>query len=173
MVLSMPLAAHQDIPAARLQGNTVLVTSDYYPSKDGRIAGLDNHTVTTSELVQRHFAGVNRAKAFSNIIAHHISQLALTAEATDRAILPLASDSLLAATQTSGLINRLGFDAVTTGTLSQSWRFEPDAAVYTRVYLADPSTPDQQLMEAAGVPVTDQTARRASTGSATGTFRQR
>lgn len=68
----------------------------------------------------------------------------------------MASDNPQAATQASGLINRLGFAAVTTGTLSQSWRFEPDADAYTRKYLADPSTPYQQLMEAAGVPITEE-----------------
>jgi len=150
VVLSVPLSAHQSIPAAILHGKTVLDTSNYYPSRDGRIAELDSHVVTTSELVQRHFEGVDIVKAFSNILAHHIPQLARTSGAPDRSTLPVASDNPHASSEVIALINRLGFDAINTGSLAESWRFEPDAAAYTRVYLADPSTPDQNLMEAAG-----------------------
>lgn len=64
VVLSVPLSAHQSIPAAILHGKTVLDTSNYYPSRDGRIAELDSNVVTTSELVQRHFEGVDIVKAF-------------------------------------------------------------------------------------------------------------
>lgn len=150
VVLSVPLTAHQSIPAALLQGKTVLDTSNYYPSRDGRIAELDNHAITTSELVQRHFEGVNIVKAFSNILAHHIPQLARIPGASDRSTLPIASNSPQASNEAIALINRLGFDAINAGTLAESWKFEPDADAYTRVYLADPSTPDQGLMEAAG-----------------------
>lgn len=62
----------------------------------------------------------------------------------------MASDNRRASSEAIALINRLGFDAIDTGSLAESWRFEPEAAAYTRVYLADPSTPDQDLMEAAG-----------------------
>jgi 8-hydroxy-5-deazaflavin:NADPH oxidoreductase len=76
VVLSVPLTAHLAIPAGHLRGKTVLDTSNYYPSRDGRIAELDNKTVTTSELIQRHFEGVNIVKAFNDILAHHIPQSA-------------------------------------------------------------------------------------------------
>ena len=40
------------------------------------------------------------------------------------------------------LIEQLGFDAVDAGALAESWRFEPEAGAYTRLYLADAATPD-------------------------------
>ena len=46
------------------------------------------------------------------------------------------------------MIDRLGFDTVDAGALAESWRFEPEAAAYTRLYLADPATPDAQMMQA-------------------------
>ena len=54
----------------------MLDTSNYYPFRDGRIAELDEERLTTSELVQRHFQGAGLIKAFNNILAHHIPQLA-------------------------------------------------------------------------------------------------
>jgi len=39
------------------------------------------------------------------------------------------------------------------GTLAESWRFEPEAAGYTRVYLADQSTPLEDMLTAPAAPV--------------------
>lgn len=78
------------IPANLLAGKTVLDTSNYYPSRDGRIAEPDEEKLTTSELVQRHFTGSALAKAFNNILAHHIPRLARPAGAADRTALSLA-----------------------------------------------------------------------------------
>lgn len=161
VILSVPLTAHQAIPAARLRGKTVLDTSNYYPSRDGRIFQLDNQTVTTSELIQRHFEGVNIVKAFNNILSHHIPQLARPSGAPDRTSLPVASNNAQATIEAIGLIDRLGFDAMDAGRLVESWRFEPEADAYTRLYLADPSTADQSLMEAPGGPVTEEQLRSA------------
>lgn len=44
-------------------------------------------------------------------------------------------------------------DTVDVGPLADSWRFEPNAAAYTRLYLADLATPDEQLLEALAAPV--------------------
>ncbi|MFD9392580.1 NADPH-dependent F420 reductase [Streptomyces sp. NPDC060000] len=156
VLLSVPLTAHTAVPAALLAGKTVLDTSNYYPSRDGRIAELDDDKVTTSELVHRHFEGARLVKAFNSILAHHIPQLARPSEnpgAADRTALPIAGDDAGAKTDAATLINRLGFDTIDTGSLAQSWRFEPDATAYTRLYLADPSTPDTQIFTAPGRPV--------------------
>ncbi|WP_225216882.1 NADPH-dependent F420 reductase [Arthrobacter pullicola] len=72
VVLSIPLKAVRDLPTGLLQGKLVIDTSNYYPSRDGRIAELDNGTVTTSELVQGWVPGARYVKAFNNILAHHI-----------------------------------------------------------------------------------------------------
>ncbi|MFI0446392.1 NADPH-dependent F420 reductase [Actinomadura sp. 6N118] len=70
VVLSVPLTAIESVPAQPLRGRTVVDTTNYYPSRDGRVAELDAETVTTSELVQRHLAGAYLVKAFNNILAH-------------------------------------------------------------------------------------------------------
>jgi predicted dinucleotide-binding enzyme len=157
VLLSVPLTAHTTIPAELLENKTVLETSNYYPSRDGRIAELDEDKITTSELVARHFRGAKVVKAFSNILAHHIPQLARPSNAADRTALPIAGDGAEAKAQATSLIDQLGYDTVDTGALADSWRFEPETAAYTRLYVADPSTPDDRLLEApAAVVAADQ-----------------
>ena len=146
VVLSIPLKAVQDLPDGLLEGKIVLDTSNYYPSRDGRIAELDDNTVTTSELVRRWIPGARYVKAFNNIMAHHIPLLARPGGAEDRSALPFASDDEQAKAEAAALLDLLGYDVVDAGTVAESWTFEPDSAGYTRLYLADESTPDEQLM---------------------------
>lgn len=160
VVLSVPLTAHTAIPASLLDGKVVLDTSNYYPFRDGRVAVLDDEKVMTSELVQQHFQGARLVKAFSNILAHHIPLLARPSGATDRTALPVAGDDTEAKDVVRGLLDRLGFDSLDAGPLGDSWRFEPEAAAYTQVYLADPNTPADQMMEAPAAPTS--TARLVS-----------
>ncbi|MGO4587449.1 NADPH-dependent F420 reductase [Paenarthrobacter sp. 2TAF44] len=153
VVLSVPLTAHTAVPASHLEGKAVLDTTNYYPFRDGRVAELDEERLTTSELVLRHFQGAGLTKAFNNILAHHIPQLVRPAGASDRTALPVAGDDISAKTKVMGVIEQLGFDAVDAGALAESWRFEPEAAAYTRLYLADPATPDESMLEAPAAPV--------------------
>lgn len=136
---------------------------NYYPSRDGRIAELDEEKLTTSELVQRHFTGSALVKAFNNILAHHIPRLARPAGAADRTALPLASDDTAAKADAAALIDRLGFDTVDVGSLTDSWRIEPESAGYTRLYLADQTIPDEQMMQAPAAPLSATALRRALT----------
>ncbi|GAA3287637.1 NADPH-dependent F420 reductase [Arthrobacter citreus] len=146
VVLSIPLKAVSNLPDGLLDGKIVLDTSNYYPSRDGRIAALDDSSVTTSELVQSWLPGAQYVKAFNNILAHHIPLLARPSGAADRSALPIASDDESAKAEAAALIDALGYDVADAGTVAESWRFEPDSAGYTRLYLADASTPDDQLM---------------------------
>ncbi len=166
VVLSIPLKAVSDLPDGLLDGKIVLDTSNYYPSRDGRIAALDNSAVTTSELVQSWLPGTRYVKAFNNILAHHLPLLARPGGAADRSALPIASDDGAAKAEAAALLDALGYDAVDAGTVAESWRFEPESAGYTRLYLADPSTPDDQLMSSA--PGTTSTEKvRSALASAT------
>jgi predicted dinucleotide-binding enzyme len=153
VLLSVPLTAHTAVPPALLTGKTVLDTSNYYPHRDGRIPELDQSQLTTSELVHQHFPGARLVKAFNNILAHHIPQLARPSGAADRTALPIAGDDAEAKARAAALIDQLGFDTVDAGSLAQSWHFEPDAAAYTRLYLADPATPDERILQAPSRPV--------------------
>ncbi|MFI6315496.1 NADPH-dependent F420 reductase [Nocardia fusca] len=160
-LLSIPLAAYGSIPAELLRGRTVLDTGNYYPSRDGRIAELDSEKLTTSELAQQFLPGALLVKAFNNIMAHHIPLLARPVGAPDRSALPIAGDDPGAKGRAAKLIERIGFDTVDAGSLQDSWRFEPEAGAYTRIYLADPGVPADRMLEATAAPLPAEKLRDA------------
>ncbi|MCX5207737.1 NADPH-dependent F420 reductase [Kitasatospora sp. NBC_00240] len=152
IVLAVPILAYRSVPAAPLRGHTVLDTSNYYPIRDGRIPELDSEKLTTSELVQQHLEGAHLVKAFGNILAHHITQLARPSGAPDRTALPIAGDHAAANTAAAALVDRIGFDTLDTGPLADSWRFEPETTAYTWLYMADQNTAFEDRFEAPGAP---------------------
>jgi len=152
VVLSIPLKAVPDLPAGLLSEALVLDTSNYYPSRDGMISDLRDDTLTTSEMVRNLLGATRYVKAFNNIVAAHIPQLARPAGATDRTALPIASDDDAAKAEAAELIGLLGFDTVDAGTLAESWRFEPETPAYVTIYFSDPSLPQEQLATAGPAP---------------------
>ncbi|GHE24691.1 NADPH-dependent F420 reductase [Kitasatospora indigofera] len=152
VLLAVPILAYRSVPAAPLRGHTVLDTSNYYPIRDGRIPELDSEKLTTSELVQQHLEGAHLVKAFSNILGHHITQLARPAGAPDRTALPIAGDHAAANAAAAALISRIGFDTLDTGPLADSWRFEPESSAYTWLYMADQDTAFEDRFDAPGAP---------------------
>ncbi|MFH8405389.1 NADPH-dependent F420 reductase [Streptomyces sp. NPDC018019] len=163
VVLAVPLTAVPALPAAALRGGTVLDACAYSPRRDGRITPLDTEELTTGELVQEHLPGARLVKAFSNVLAHHLPQLARPTGAPDRSALPVAGDHSDAKRAAAALIDRLGFDTVDAGPLSASWRFEPESAACTRLYAADPDVPRDRLREVPALPVPAEGLRAALT----------
>ncbi len=160
-LLSIPLTAYGSLPADLLRGRTVLDTGNYYPHRDGRIAELDAEELTTSEWAQQLLPGVLLVKAFNNILAHHIPQLARPTGSPDRSALPIAGDDPDAKARAAALIDRLGYDTVDAGTLGESWRFEPEAGAYTRIYLAEPDVPADRMLQAPAAPLPAEKLRAA------------
>ena len=152
-ILSIPLHAVTTLEPTQFAGRIIVDTSNYYPFRDPRIAVLDSSEITTSEYVQRHFRSSRLVKAFNNIFAHHILQLARPNREEDRTALPLAGDDESAVLEVTALLERLGFDGINTGSLAESWRFEPESSAYTRLYLADRTAPTAVIREALGAPL--------------------
>ena len=57
MVVAVPLKAIGDVPVEPLVGKVVIDTNNYYPRRDGNIAALDDHSMTSSELLQERLRG--------------------------------------------------------------------------------------------------------------------
>lgn len=161
VVLSIPLKAVKDLPDGLLAEKLVLDTSNYYPSRDGRIKDLDESTVTSSEMIRDQLGAAQYVKVFNNITAAHIPALARPAGAADRTALPIAGDDAAAKTEASAIIGQLGFDTVDAGSLAESWRFEPETPAYGRVYFADPNASDEQLMDTPPGPTPAEQVRSA------------
>jgi predicted dinucleotide-binding enzyme len=134
VVVSVPFHAHQKLPAEHLRGKVVLDTDNYYPARDGNFPELDEGTVTSAELEQRHLADAKLVKVFNNIYWKHLASLHRTAGAPDRTALPVAGDDASAKQTVTEFLDAIGYDTVDVGPLSESWRLEPGQPVYGPPY---------------------------------------
>jgi len=64
--------------------------------------------------------------------------------------MPISSNDESAKRVAASLIDRIGFDTLNAGSLTDSWRFEPEAAAFTRLHMADTTVPNDQLLESFG-----------------------
>lgn len=130
VVVTVPLKALEDIPAAPLAGKVVLDTNNYYFERDGHVAELDEKRTTTTELAQRHFAESKVAKAFNHIAAADITTDGTPAGTPDRRALATASDHPEAVELVTAVYDAFGFDTVDMGSLAETWRVERDQPAY-------------------------------------------
>lgn len=130
VIVTVPLRAYRDIPAEPLAGKIVLDTNNYYWERDGHIPALDNGEATTSGLLQEHLRDAKVVKAFNHIAAADITTTGTPAGTPGRRALGTASDFPEAVAFVTDLYDRLGFDTVSAGPLSESWRLERDRPAY-------------------------------------------
>jgi hypothetical protein len=134
IVAAAPLGAYSQLPADALADKTVIDAMNYYPDRDGRIRELDADTMTSSELLQRHLDRSAVVKGLNNLDYRRLEILARPNGSADRSALPIAGDDEGATAQAGRLICILGYDVVTYGPLSESWRSQPGTPVYVRPY---------------------------------------
>lgn len=130
VVVSVPLRAYREIPAAPLAGKVVIDTNNYYWERDGHIAELDRGEATTAGLLQAHLPESKVVKGFNHIAAPDITTTGSPAGTPDRRALGTASDFPEAVEVITDLYDRIGFDTVSAGPLSESWRLERDRPAY-------------------------------------------
>ena len=131
--MSTPLSAYPALPAAALDGKTVLDTGNYYPQRDGQIAPLDSGELTGSEYLARHIPGARVVKVFNNIFFKHLQNLARPAGATDRTYLPVAGDDAAMAA-VAAFLDSIGYGTAGDGPLAESWRQQPGTPAYGTPY---------------------------------------
>lgn len=161
-ILAVPLLAYPDLPVDALNGRTIMSTGNYYPYRDGRIAALDNLELTTAQYEQTLLPESRIAKAFNNIVAHHIPLLAHSQPPT---ALPVASDDSRTMDAAQRLVETLGYDAVDAGPLSQAWRSEPESGAYTPIYAASADGFAQDYLADRGAPLPATRLRELLAGS--------
>ncbi|MBC6458279.1 NAD(P)-binding domain-containing protein [Actinomadura sp. HBU206391] len=67
VVVTVPVKAFPDLPAAPPAGKTVIDTCNYGHERDGHIPELDSKSLTLSELLLRYTPDAMLVKAFNNI----------------------------------------------------------------------------------------------------------
>lgn len=130
VVVTVPLKSVDQVPVAPLEGKIVIDTNNYYPQRDGHIAELDNETITTSELLQRHLPRSKVVKAFNHIYAAELTTHPQPAGSKNRRALAIAGNDADAKAAVARLIDQFGFDVVDIGPLGESWRIQRDTPGY-------------------------------------------
>ncbi len=74
--------------------------------RDGPIPGLDDGSLSSSEMLQRHLGTAHVVKVFNNITFWHLASLARPAGAADRSALPIAGDDPAAKAAVTGFLCR-------------------------------------------------------------------
>jgi predicted dinucleotide-binding enzyme len=130
VVVSVPLRAYRAVPAEPVAGKTVIDTNNYYPQRDGDIPELDDASITSSELLQRHLPAAHVVKVFNNIYFETLAALPRPADAADRSALPIAGDDAGAKVEVTAFLDAIGYDTVDAGPLSEGWRWQPNTPAY-------------------------------------------
>lgn len=134
IVLAVPFGIYSSLPVAALAGKTLVDTMNYYPQRDGVMSEVKSAEISTSELVQRQLATSKIVRALNNMDFRHLFSMARPAGAPDRSAMPVAADDAAAKANIIALLDRLGYDSVDMGSLSDSWRSAPTMPVYVRPY---------------------------------------
>lgn len=153
VVVSVPFRAYRDLPVEELAGKVVLDTNNYYPRRDGQVAELDNDSITSAGLEQRHLGTARLVKVFNNIFYRHLGALPRPAGAVDRTALPIAGDDPEANQAVTAFLDAIGYDTVEVGNLAESWRMQPGQPVYAAAY--------GSFDDPAGAPASAETIRAA------------
>ena len=130
VLVAIPFSAIGSLPAQDLAGKIVVDANNYYPERDGQIAELDDHAITTSELLARQLPHSRVVKAFNAILARDLIKGGQLRGSSDRRALPIAGDDPDAKNVVTELQEQFGFDVVDGGTLAESWRFERAKPAY-------------------------------------------
>ena len=111
------------------RGLVVVDTGNYYPrQRDGRIEPIEAG-MTESRWVEQQL-GHPVVKAFNNIYARHLLELARPKGTPGRIALPVAGDDDTAKSVVLRIVDELGFDGIDAGGLDDSWRQQPGTPVY-------------------------------------------
>ena len=132
LFIVVPQKAIPELPKGLLnkaRKDTIIIdVGNYYPFRDGRIDELE-HGLTESVWVERQI-GRPVVKVLNTIPSKALMAAGRPAGSRDRVALPISGDNPKAKEVVAQLIDRIGFDSVDAGTITESWRQQPGSPVY-------------------------------------------
>lgn len=132
VIVTIPEKNIRDLPEDLFAGDgkTVVVdTGNYYPQeRDGRISEIEDGMPESAWVAKQ--LGHRVVKPFNTIYAKHLMENGRPKGDPERIALPVSGDNRGDKEVVMNLIDELGFDAVDTGPLSESWRQQPGTPVY-------------------------------------------
>ncbi|MDQ6791002.1 MAG: NAD(P)-binding domain-containing protein [Candidatus Dormibacteraeota bacterium] len=135
VMVGIPPRAYLAVPVQPLAGKPVMEAINYIPQRDGAMPGLDDLSLSSSEVLQRHLGSAHAVKVFNNITAQHLAALARPAGAADRSTLPVAGNDPAAKHAVMRFVDAIGYDSIDAGALrSGGHRFEFGARAWVAPY---------------------------------------
>jgi 8-hydroxy-5-deazaflavin:NADPH oxidoreductase len=131
LILSLPIKA---LPSIRNMidqvGEEVIIvdTSNYYPFRDGKIEEIENGMVESVWVSNQ--LGRPIIKAFNNLLAYTLENEGTSEHSSGRIAMAVAGDNQSQKQVVIDIVSNLGFDAVDSGSLSDSWRQQPGTPAY-------------------------------------------
>jgi predicted dinucleotide-binding enzyme len=131
VLVAIPFGRYRELPADSFAGRVVIDAMNYYPSRDGDLAELDDDTTTSTELFAAHLPEAKVVKAFNTMNWKVLRDRGKQGGAEDRLAIFLAGDDPEAKALVSGLIEEIGFAPVDTGSLAEGGRRQqPGSPIY-------------------------------------------
>lgn len=125
VILALPLGKYPTIPAADLADKPVIDAMNYWWETDGIRDDLAHPATSTSELVQQHLAESTVVKALNHMGYHDLEDEARPTGARERRAIAVAGPAGADLDTVADLVDRLGFDPLVIGPLSQGRLLEP------------------------------------------------
>ena len=131
LIISLPTKA---IPSIRNTINQVgeevviVDTSNYYPFRDDKIEEIENGMVESVWVSNQ--LGRPIIKAFNNQLAYTLENKGTPEGTSGRIAMAIAGNDLSQKQIIMDVVNELGFDAVDSGSLRDSWRQQPGTPAY-------------------------------------------
>lgn len=131
LIISIPTKAIPSIQNIIDQvGEEVIVvdTSNYYPFRDGKIEEIENGVVESVWVSNQ--LGRPTIKAFNNLLAYTLENEGKSEDSSGRIAMAIAGNDPSQKQVVMDVVFELGFDAVDSGSLSDSWRQQPGTPAY-------------------------------------------
>ncbi|WP_404444331.1 NAD(P)-binding domain-containing protein [Sutcliffiella horikoshii] len=131
LIISLPIKALPSIRNIIDQvGEEVIIvdTSNYYPFRDGKIEEIENGMVESVWVSNQ--LGRPLIKAFNNLLAYTLEHEGKSGDSSERLAMAVAGDNQSQKQVVMDIVSDLGFDAVDSGSLSDSWRHQPGTPAY-------------------------------------------